>query len=259
MHSASTAGPSGSSATAVDGRPGEHQVGARGLGGLEAREAAHHARCGPSAGPSATPARPAGAAVGRAAHPQDVGAAVARAPASRRRGGTRTPSRRAGPPRCPPRTRIASTTSSGQLLVLGREGSIAGRTIATRSRGAPAARRRAARRPSRPPARTYGRRKIPGPATRGRPVVLVADVAAPHHDGAAAAQAGRQPGRLRVVQHHDVAAPDQRRQLVGVVAQHALVRRRVLGRAERPAVALVAVQVVVEPLRDGEERRGARR
>ena len=56
---------------------------------------------------------------------------------------------------------------------------------------------------------------------------------------------GREPGGLRVVQHHDVAAPDQRRQLVGVVAQHALVDAALAG-AERPAVALVAVQVVVD-------------
>ena len=86
------------------------------------------------------------------------------APASRRRGGTRTPSRRAGPPRArPDEDRVV--TSSARALVLRREGVDRGPDDHARPRGEPAARRRRARR--RVGARAPTGAGDPRPATRG--------------------------------------------------------------------------------------------
>ncbi len=82
------------------------------------------------------------------------------------------------------------------------------------------------------------------------------DVAAPDDLRARGAHGAGHPGGLRVVQDHDVVGPQQRRQLVGGVAERRLVRAPRLV-VERQAVAGGSVQAVVDALRDLEERRVA--
>jgi hypothetical protein len=79
-----------------------------------------------------------------------------------------------------------------------------------------------------------------------------ADVAPPDHLSPALTHRSSEPSRLRVVEHHNVARSDHRRQLRGVPPQHRVVLL-VLVLAERTAVAVTTVEVVVNSFRDGEE------
>ena len=74
----------------------------------------------------------------------------------------------------------------------------------------------------------------------------------PHDPGPAAAQERRQAGRLRVMDEHDVARAHGGGEVPGVVLEHRLVVA-VFVLAERAAVPLTPVEVVVEPLGDLEE------
>ena len=82
--------------------------------------------------------------------------------------------------------------------------------------------------------------------------VVHADVAAPHHGGAGLGHGRDQSRRLGVVHDDHVPATDRLRQLVRVGPEHTLVDLPLL-RTERPAVALVSVEPVVDPLGEGEE------
>ena len=84
-----------------------------------------------------------------------------------------------------------------------------------------------------------------------------ADVQPPDDPDARVAQRGRHPRRLRVVEDDRVVAARLLEQRRRAGARDLLVVPPLRG-AERPAVALRAVQVVVEPLREGEELRVAR-
>jgi hypothetical protein len=79
------------------------------------------------------------------------------------------------------------------------------------------------------------------------------DVAAPHDRDAGVADVRDQPGGLRVVEDDRVALAERLAQRLAGALQRCLVRRPLLV-AERAAVALGAVQPVVDALRDREER-----
>ena len=81
---------------------------------------------------------------------------------------------------------------------------------------------------------------------------LDADVAAPDHRRAALLQGTDQTGRLRVVDDHDVAGAHVAGEPREVLGEHRLVDAAGL-LVERAAVALGAVQAVVDALGDGEE------
>ena len=82
--------------------------------------------------------------------------------------------------------------------------------------------------------------------------VVEPDVAAPDHRGALRLERVEHARRLRVVQDHHVALVHARRDLRDIARQHALVRAPGVV-VERQAVALGAVQPVVDPLGDREE------
>jgi hypothetical protein len=90
---------------------------------------------------------------------------------------------------------------------------------------------------------------------RGRRVVLPVDpdVAAPGHLRSGLRQALGKPGGLRIVQQDQVAWPDQLEQLGSVRREHPLIVADLLG-CERTAKNL-AVDLVVQPLEDDEDRR----
>ena len=85
---------------------------------------------------------------------------------------------------------------------------------------------------------------------------VAADVAAPDRADPGALKVRREAGRLRVVQDHDVARADVREHARGVLPGDLLVDGA-LGDAERAPVAGGAVQGVVQPLGQAEERRDA--
>ena len=97
--------------------------------------------------------------------------------------------------------------------------------------------------------------EVPG-AAREVVGLVDPDVATPDHLRARALQRADQPGGLRIVQQDDVVVVDQIDELARVRLQRVLVGLARLV-VERAAVALEAVEVVVDPLRDGEERRVA--
>jgi hypothetical protein len=81
-----------------------------------------------------------------------------------------------------------------------------------------------------------------------------ADVTAPHDRRPRLAHRRRQPGRLRIVQDHDVRRMHELRQLPRARRQRLLVDPA-LGVSQRAPVAGEPVQAIVYPLRDGEELR----
>ena len=83
---------------------------------------------------------------------------------------------------------------------------------------------------------------------------VASDVAAPHDPHPRCPDALDHARRLRVVQHHDVAGIDPGEEVREVRGQDAF-ERGVLGGTERPVIPRIAVQAVVQTLRDGEELR----
>jgi hypothetical protein len=93
-----------------------------------------------------------------------------------------------------------------------------------------------------------GPREVVGP--------VASHVAAPDHSRPHLAQACGEPGGLGIMEQDDVTRRDPRCQVREVGAEHRLVVLTLLA-PEGPAVPRFAVQRVVQPLRDGEERRVA--
>ena len=83
-------------------------------------------------------------------------------------------------------------------------------------------------------------------------MLVQADVAAPHHEGAALTQGTGEPGRLRVVEEDHVTGPHPVDHLLALLRQRGVVRRP-RGGVEPAGVTGDAVQPVVDPLGDGEE------
>src|SRR5262245_5772151 len=78
------------------------------------------------------------------------------------------------------------------------------------------------------------------------------DVAAPDHHGPGSRERMREPRRLGIVEEDDVARPDESEELLGVRSKDLFIVA-VLRGAEGAPVTRRAVEVVVDPLGDGEE------
>src|SRR5207247_8467290 len=79
-----------------------------------------------------------------------------------------------------------------------------------------------------------------------------ADMASPDHRGAGILQGGDQAGRLRIVRDHHVAGAQSTGELLAGWPKGPLVRGQHRP-VEWPAVTLLAMEAVVDPLRDREE------
>lgn len=78
------------------------------------------------------------------------------------------------------------------------------------------------------------------------------DETSPHHGDSEGADRANQARSLRVMKDHDVARPDQRGQPLGVRCERRLVLTS-LKLAQRAAVAVKAVQAIVQPRGQREE------